>query len=95
MVLKSKFLSIFLTRVMLSGRVYLTFLETSGTFRLQVLEKGEKIAKKVLKTELVLPQKKSTVFGFEDSKGKPFFLAFERAQDSRIKIILLPSSFQV
>ena len=68
-------------------KIYLTFLETSGTFRLQVLEKGEKIAKKVLKTELVLPQKKSTVFGFEDSKGKPFFLAFERAQDSRIKII--------
>ncbi len=72
-------------------KIYLTFLETSDTFRLEVLEKGGEKTKKVLKTELVLPQKKSAVYGFEDSKGKPFFLAFERAQDSKIKMMQPPT----
>lgn len=63
--------------------VQLTLLKRRGNFRLEVIEKFKTQKNSVLETEVVLPQKKSSVFGFEDSTGKPYFLAFERKKDRR------------
>lgn len=40
--------------------------------------------KVLLKSDIILPEKKSSVFGFEDSRGKPFFLSLSRAAGESI-----------
>jgi len=45
-------------------------------FRLEVFEQGEKGKTSLLDTEFSAPEKTVAVFGFEDSKGSSYFLAF-------------------
>jgi len=45
-------------------------------FRLEVFEQGEKDKTNLLDTEFSIPEKNIAVFGFEDTKGKPYFLSF-------------------
>ncbi|MCK5005581.1 MAG: TonB family protein, partial [Candidatus Aminicenantes bacterium] len=40
--------------------------------------------KVLLKTDIILPEKRSSVFGFEDSRGKPFFLSLSRAMGESV-----------
>lgn len=40
--------------------------------------------KVLLRSDIILPEKKSSVFGFEDSRGKPFFLSLSRAAGESI-----------
>lgn len=49
----------------------------NGKFELSILNEDEN--KNLLKTALNLPEERSSVFGFEDSLGKPFFLSLSRA----------------
>jgi TonB family protein len=73
--------------VVLNGHEFLVQLTMKGKkngFKVEVLDKGEKAAKPLLETELELPQKKSTVFGFEDSLRKPFFICLQREENKSI-----------
>lgn len=60
----------------------LTMLKKDHLFGLSVVEKASK--KEILKTEIILPQQKSSIFGFENSSGKPYFVALHRRQDLKI-----------
>jgi TonB family protein len=46
------------------------------TFRIEVLEQGEKAKTNLLDTEFSIPEKNIAVFGFEDTKGNVYFLSF-------------------
>jgi TonB family protein len=46
------------------------------TFRLEVLEQGEKSKVNLFDTEFTIPEKNIAVFGFEDTKGGVYFLSF-------------------
>ena len=50
-------------------------------FRLEVLDKAKN--RPLLETDLILPARKTAVFGFEDSLDKPYFLAVQRQPDSQ------------
>ncbi len=52
-------------------------------------------SKELLKTDIILPERKSSVFGFEDSRGKPFFLSLSRAVGESLlrKEITAPRKF--
>lgn len=67
--------------IVLNGRKMLLQLSpVSGEkdrFKVDVLEKGEK-SRSLLETKFLLPEKKTTVLGFEDSAGKTYFLSFHR-----------------
>lgn len=51
------------------------------SFQLTVSDKAAD--QPLLETELILPADKTAVFGFEDSLGRPYFLALQRQPDSR------------
>lgn len=73
--------------VVLNGHEFLVQLTMKGKkngFKVEVLDKGGKASKPLLETELELPQKKSTVFGFEDSLRKPYFICLQREEDQSI-----------
>jgi len=61
--------------------IQVTLLKATDQFNLKVTEKGEGQEKKVLESELQLPQEKTSIFGFEDSTGKPYYLALQRQKD--------------
>ncbi|MCP4146811.1 MAG: energy transducer TonB, partial [bacterium] len=63
--------------------VKLSLRSVKDTFKAEVIEKGNP-SKSLLDTEILLPQKKSAVFGFEDSVKKPFFLSFHREKDKSV-----------
>ncbi len=66
----------------LDGREY-TILVTPGKlpeprqFHIEVLEQGEKDKASLLDMEFNIPEKKAAVFGFEDTRGMPYFLSFK------------------
>jgi TonB family protein len=73
--------------VVLNGHEFLVQLTMKGKkngFKVEVVDKGEKASKPLLETELELPQKKSTVFGFEDSLRKPYFICLQREENQSI-----------
>jgi TonB family protein len=59
----------------------LTAKKREDGFRLQVLEKIKDKSKKILGTEITLPQENTAVFGFEDSMAKIYFLSFFREKN--------------
>ncbi len=69
----------------IDGREFLIQLAMSPedhSFLLEVVEKtGSR--KKILETVILLPQQKSSVFGFENSQGKPFFISIQRKKDAK------------
>ncbi|MFC2155605.1 energy transducer TonB [Acidobacteriota bacterium] len=70
--------------VVLNGKkfsVQLILLQKKDHFKLEVLERGQKKDKKKLESTLIIPQGKTSVFGFEDSMGKPYFLSCQRHPD--------------
>ncbi|MCK4762992.1 MAG: energy transducer TonB [Candidatus Aminicenantes bacterium] len=72
--------------VVLNGHkfiIHLTLMEKSDHFKLEVMEKGSEKEKKDLETILIIPQGKTTVFGFEDAAGKPYFLSCQRHPDTK------------
>jgi TonB family protein len=66
----------------LDGREYM-ILVTPGKlpeprqFHIEVLEQGEKDKASLLDMEFNIPEKKAAVFGFEDTRGMPYFLSFK------------------
>jgi TonB family protein len=53
-------------------------------FKLEVIEKSETGSKELLGTEIILPETKTAVFGFEDSLKKAYFLSFHRESDKSV-----------
>lgn len=53
-------------------------------FSLEVVEKGTEKRQKLLEAEIILPQEKTSIFGFENSRGKPYFLSLQRDKDKKI-----------
>ena len=66
----------------LDGKEYAVFVTPldparKPSFRLEVFEQGDKGKTNLLDTEFTAQEKATTVFGFEDSKGASYFLAFQ------------------
>lgn len=53
-------------------------------FDVQVIEKTKPGDKELLGTEIILPETKTAVFGFEDSLKKPYFLSFHRESNKSV-----------
>lgn len=73
--------------VVLNGHEFLVQLTMTGKkngFKVEVMDKSKKGEEPLLETDVELPQKKSTVFGFEDSLRKPFFICLEREENQSI-----------
>ncbi|MCP5102269.1 MAG: TonB family protein [bacterium] len=73
--------------VVLNGHEFLVQLTMAGKknrFKMEVIDKGQKEQPTLLETKVVLPEKKSTVFGFEDSLGKPFFICLQREENKSV-----------
>lgn len=70
--------------IVLNGRKMLLQLSPvageKDRFKVEVLEKG-KTSRSLLETKFLLPEKKTTVLGFEDSSGRTYFLSFHRDKD--------------
>jgi TonB family protein len=62
-------------------QVMLTMKGRKNGFRVEVWDKSNKEKESLLDTEVLLPEKKSTVFGFEDSLRKPFFICLQREEN--------------
>ncbi len=61
----------------INGKEYAVRVARGGTIRqflIQVDEQGEKTHSSLLDTTFTIPEKNSAVFGFEDSKGKAYFV---------------------
>jgi TonB family protein len=66
----------------LDGKEYAVFVTPTDpsrrpSFRLEVFEQNEKGKTNLLDTEFTVPSDNATVFGFEDTKGTSYFLAFQ------------------
>ncbi|UCH97319.1 MAG: TonB family protein, partial [Candidatus Aminicenantes bacterium] len=73
--------------VVLNGhefQVQLTMIGKKNDFKVEVLDKGKKEQEPLLETVVILPEKKSTVFGFEDSLRKPFFICLQREENQPV-----------
>lgn len=69
----------------IDGREFLlqlTGLPDRDHFRLAVKEKASQ--KEILETEIILPQQKTSIFGFENSEGTPYFISIQRSKDKKI-----------
>lgn len=62
-------------------RVQLTPRKQSDGFRLEVIKEEKPKPKEVLDTEISLPEENTAIFGFEDSRGKIYFLSFYREKN--------------
>lgn len=58
--------------------------EKKDVFELEVIEKTETGSKELLGTEIILPETKTAVFGFEDSLKKTYFLSFHRETNKSV-----------
>ena len=55
------------------------------SFKLEVIEKDKTIKDKaLLDTNIILPEEKTTVFGFEDSMNKSYFLSLQREKNEAV-----------
>lgn len=52
-------------------------------FRVRLISRGKNI-KPLLESEIIIPEGKTAVLGFEDSEGEIFFLALSRAKDQAV-----------
>ena len=59
-------------------------LDKNDNFKLEVIEKTKEKAKKLLEVEIILPQERTSIFGFENSAGRPYFISFQRGKDREI-----------
>lgn len=59
-------------------------LDKNDNFKLEVIEKANKNTKKLLEAEIILPQERTSVFGFENSAGDPYFISLQRGRDKKI-----------
>jgi TonB family protein len=70
--------------IILNGRKLLVQMsgiaDQKDRFRVEVFE-DVKTHRSLLETKIILPEKKSTVLGFEDSEGHIYFLSFHRLDD--------------
>ena len=70
--------------IVLNGRKLLVQLSgipgQENRFRVEVFEDAPK-PRSLLKSKIILPEKKSTVLGFEDSGGHIYFASFHRSRD--------------
>jgi TonB family protein len=64
--------------------VNLALKEKPDRFKVEVMEKGTSANKLLLDTDISLPERKTAVFGFEDSLKKPYFLSFFREKDESV-----------
>jgi TonB family protein len=66
--------------------VKLTLREKLDSFKLEVIEKSKakNKDKALLDTNIILPEEKTTVFGFEDSMNKSYFLSLHREKDESV-----------
>lgn len=65
-------------------QVQLTMIGKKNDFKVEVIDKGKKEQEPLLQTVVILPEKKSTVFGFEDSLRKPFFICLQREENQTV-----------
>jgi TonB family protein len=65
-------------------QVQLTMMGKKNDFKVEVMDKGKKEQEPLLQTVVILPEKKSTVFGFEDSLRKPFFICLQREENQTV-----------
>jgi TonB family protein len=68
-------------------RVQLALRKSKDGFRLEVLEKAREKSKKLLDTEMTLPEENRAIFGFEDSLGKIYFLSFYRESRQSLTLV--------
>lgn len=70
--------------IVLAGRELVVklamFPKDTNRFKVRVLEKGKKAA--LMETEIIIPQEKAAVLGFEDATKRVFFFSFHRQKDS-------------
>ena len=59
-------------------------LDKNDSFKLEVLEKNSGKENKLLEAEIILPQEKTSIFGFENSAGDPYFISLQRGKDEDI-----------
>jgi len=59
-------------------------LDKYDNFKLEVIEKVKEKTKKLLEAEIILPQEKTSIFGFENSAGIPYFISLQRGRDEKI-----------
>lgn len=66
--------------------VKLTLREKQDSFKLEVIEKDKTLNKDkaLLDTNIILPEEKATVFGFEDSMNKSYFLSLQREKNEAV-----------
>jgi len=66
----------------------------SDRFKVQILNK-EKTEKPLLETEIIIPEEKTAVLGFEDSEDRIYFLALNRKKDQAYQDTDLVKSVEV
>lgn len=85
--------------IILNGHEFQVQLEQTGKpdgFKVDVVELAAQ-EKSLLNTDISLPQRKTAVFGFEDSMGRPYFLSFFREKNDNVirdEPVELPSGIQ-
>lgn len=74
--------------IILNGHEFIVKLalrKEQDRFKLEVIEKDETIRdKELLDTDIILPEEKTTVFGFEDSMNKSYFLSLNREKNETV-----------
>jgi TonB family protein len=66
--------------------VKLTLQEKQDSFKLEIIEKGKtnNNDKALVDTNIILPEEKTAVFGFEDSMNKSYFLSLHREKNEGV-----------
>ncbi|MGD2090517.1 MAG: TonB family protein [Candidatus Aminicenantes bacterium] len=74
--------------IILNGHEFIVKLvlrKVQNSFKLEVIEKDKTIKDKaLLDTNIILPEEKTTVFGFEDSMNKSYFLSLHREKNEAV-----------
>jgi TonB family protein len=65
-------------------QVQATMMGKKNDFKVEVIDKGKMEQEPLLDIVVILPEKKSTVFGFEDSLRKPFFICLQREENQTV-----------
>jgi len=65
-------------------QVQATMMGNKNDFKVEVIDKGKMEQEPLLETVVILPAKKSTVIGFEDSLRKPFFICLQREENQTV-----------
>jgi TonB family protein len=65
-------------------QVQATMMGKKNDFKVEVIDKGKMDQEPLLDIVVILPEKKSTVIGFEDSLRKPFFICLQREENQPV-----------